>query len=172
MCISHRLQCKIKSKINPVWIKILKIPTVDNFHLINSSKWYHVYKNPTIHILDMKYGHYGSNTLSVYMTLLWQHVIYVFRMLTWCVLISYDSRLYPFHILIFYNAMTLQARNYNSKPTEDLSNRTDIFVIPPQWLEWQCNDLMSRVTGFESHCKTWVPMRPYKPRSRVTVSVA
>jgi hypothetical protein len=37
---------------------------VDNFHLINSSKWYHVYKNPTIHIPDMKYDHYGSNTLS------------------------------------------------------------------------------------------------------------
>ena len=63
MCFSHRLQCKIKGKINQVLIKILKIPTVDNFHLINSSKWYHVYKNPTIHILDMKYSHYGSNTL-------------------------------------------------------------------------------------------------------------
>jgi hypothetical protein len=63
MCISHRHQCKIKSKINKVLIKILKIPTVDNFHLINSAKWYHVYKNPTIHILDMKYDNYGSNTL-------------------------------------------------------------------------------------------------------------
>jgi hypothetical protein len=65
MCSSHRLLCKIKSNINPVWIKILKIPTVDNFHLINSSKWYHVYKNPTIQILDMKYCHYGLNTLSI-----------------------------------------------------------------------------------------------------------
>jgi hypothetical protein len=36
---------------------------VNDFHFINSSKWYHVYKNPTIHILDMKYGHYESNTL-------------------------------------------------------------------------------------------------------------
>jgi hypothetical protein len=65
MCISHRLQCKIKRKIYQVWIKIQKISAVDYFHLINYSKWYHVYKNPTIHILDMKYGHYGSNTLSI-----------------------------------------------------------------------------------------------------------
>jgi hypothetical protein len=65
MCISHRLQCKIKSKINQVQIKILKIPTVDNFHLINSLKWYHVYKHTTIHLLHvgMKYDHYVSNTL-------------------------------------------------------------------------------------------------------------
>jgi hypothetical protein len=74
MCIFHKLQCKIKSKINPVWIKLLKTPTVDNFHLINSSKWYHVYKNPTIHILDMKYGHYGSNTLMIELS----HFICVF----------------------------------------------------------------------------------------------
>jgi hypothetical protein len=44
-------------------MKIMKIPTVDNFHLINSSKRYHVYNHTTIHLLDMKYGHYGSNTL-------------------------------------------------------------------------------------------------------------
>jgi hypothetical protein len=56
MCISHRLQCKVKSKINQEKVKILKIPTVDNFRLINSSQWYNVYKNPTIHILDTKYG--------------------------------------------------------------------------------------------------------------------
>jgi hypothetical protein len=63
MCISHRLQCKIKSKINQVHIKIMKIPTVDNFNLINSSKWYHVYKHTNIHLLGMKYDHYVSNTL-------------------------------------------------------------------------------------------------------------
>jgi hypothetical protein len=62
---SHRLQCKIKAKINQVHvqIKIPKIPTVDNFHLMNSSKRYHVYNHTTIHLLDTKYGHYGSNTL-------------------------------------------------------------------------------------------------------------
>jgi hypothetical protein len=65
MCISHRLQCNIKVKINQVQIKILKNPTVDNFHLINSSKRYHVYHHTTIHLLDTKYGHYGSNTLNL-----------------------------------------------------------------------------------------------------------
>jgi hypothetical protein len=64
MCISHRLQCEIKGKINQVQIKILKIPKVDNFHLINSSKRYHIYNHTTIHLLDMKYGHYGSNILN------------------------------------------------------------------------------------------------------------
>jgi hypothetical protein len=64
MCISHRLQCKIKGKINRVQMKILKIPTVDNFHLINSSKRYYIYNHTTIHLLDMKYGHYGSNTFT------------------------------------------------------------------------------------------------------------
>jgi hypothetical protein len=64
MCISHRLQCKIKVKINQVQIKILKIPKVDNFHLINSSKRYHVYNDTNIHLLDMKYGYCGSNTLT------------------------------------------------------------------------------------------------------------
>jgi hypothetical protein len=64
MCISHRLQCKIKVKINQVQIKILKIPTVDDFHLINSSKRYHIYNHTTIHLLDTKYGYCGSNTLS------------------------------------------------------------------------------------------------------------
>jgi hypothetical protein len=37
---------------------------VDNFHLINSSKRYHVYNHTTIHLLDTKYGHYESNTLT------------------------------------------------------------------------------------------------------------
>jgi hypothetical protein len=64
MCISHRLQCEIKGKINQVQIKILKIPIADNFHLINSSKQYHIYNHTTIHLLDMKYSHYESNTLS------------------------------------------------------------------------------------------------------------
>jgi hypothetical protein len=63
MCISHILQCKIKGKINQVQIKILKIPTVGNFHLINNSIRYHIYNHTTIHLLDKEYGHYGSNTL-------------------------------------------------------------------------------------------------------------
>jgi hypothetical protein len=63
MCISHRLQCKIKVKINQVQLKIVKIPTVYNFHLINSSKRYHAYNHTYIHLLDMKYGYCGSNTL-------------------------------------------------------------------------------------------------------------
>jgi hypothetical protein len=67
MDISHGLQCKIKGKINQVQIKMLKISTVDNFHLVNSSKRYHVYKHTTIHLLEMKYGHYGSNTLIFYL---------------------------------------------------------------------------------------------------------
>jgi hypothetical protein len=33
------------------------------FYLRNPSKWYHVYKNSTIRLQDMKYGHYRSNTL-------------------------------------------------------------------------------------------------------------
>jgi hypothetical protein len=62
MCSSHILQCEIKGEINNVQMKILEIPTVDYFHLINPSKWYHVYKNTTIQVLDMTYGHYTSNT--------------------------------------------------------------------------------------------------------------
>jgi hypothetical protein len=64
MCFSHRLQCKIKSERNQTQIKILKIPMVGYFYLINPSKWYHVYKNPTIHLRDMKYGRYKLNTLN------------------------------------------------------------------------------------------------------------
>jgi hypothetical protein len=64
MYFSHRLQCKIKSEINQTQIKILKIPMVGYFYLIYPSKWYHVYKNPTIHLRDMKYGRYTLNTLT------------------------------------------------------------------------------------------------------------
>jgi hypothetical protein len=35
---SHRLQCKIEGEIEQVQIKILEIPTVYYFNLINSSK--------------------------------------------------------------------------------------------------------------------------------------
>jgi hypothetical protein len=36
---------------------------VGYFYLINPSKCYQVHKNPTIHLLDIKYGHYRSDTL-------------------------------------------------------------------------------------------------------------
>jgi hypothetical protein len=58
MYFSHRLQYKFESEINQTQIKILKIPMVGYFYLIYPSKWYHVYKNPTIHLLDLKYGRY------------------------------------------------------------------------------------------------------------------
>jgi hypothetical protein len=63
MCPSHRLQCKIKGEINRLQIKILKIPMVGYFYLINPSKCYQVQKNPTIHLLVIKYGHYTPDTL-------------------------------------------------------------------------------------------------------------
>jgi hypothetical protein len=63
MCSPHRLQCKIKGEINRVQIKILKIPVVGYFYLIDPSKWYWVHKNLTIHLLEIKYGHYTLDTL-------------------------------------------------------------------------------------------------------------
>jgi hypothetical protein len=36
---------------------------VDYFYLINPSIWYQAHKNPTIHLLDFKYGHYTLDTL-------------------------------------------------------------------------------------------------------------
>jgi hypothetical protein len=64
MCSSHRLQCKINGAINQAQIKILEIPMVGYFYLINPSKLCHVYKNRTIHLRDMKYGRYTLNTLT------------------------------------------------------------------------------------------------------------
>jgi hypothetical protein len=51
----YRLQCKIKGAENQVQIKLLENPMVEFFHLINPSKLYHAYKDPTIHLLDVKY---------------------------------------------------------------------------------------------------------------------
>jgi hypothetical protein len=42
----------------------MTIPMVGYSYLINPSKWYHVYKIPTIHLQDMKYGRYTLNTLT------------------------------------------------------------------------------------------------------------
>jgi hypothetical protein len=50
--------------LNSAKIEILKMSVMEYFYLINFSKWYHVYKNPTIHLLDMKYGNYTLNTLT------------------------------------------------------------------------------------------------------------
>jgi hypothetical protein len=46
----------IKGEINQVQIKILKIPMVGYFHLINPSKMILGSQNPTIHLVDIKYG--------------------------------------------------------------------------------------------------------------------
>jgi hypothetical protein len=39
---------------------------VDYFYLKNPSIWYQVHKNPTIHLLDTKYGHYILDILNTY----------------------------------------------------------------------------------------------------------
>jgi hypothetical protein len=87
MCCSHILQCKIKGEIKQTQIEILKIPMVGHFYLINLSKWYHVYKNPTINLRDMKYGRYTLNTLKVYSTCIIIFLTYfethVSMVLTW-----------------------------------------------------------------------------------------
>jgi hypothetical protein len=59
----YRLQCKIKDKVNPAVYQNYEIPMVDDFHLMDSSKLYHVYRNPTIRLLDMKYCRYTMNSL-------------------------------------------------------------------------------------------------------------
>ena len=65
MCSPHKLQCKIKGEINRIQIKILKISMVSYSYLIHPSKWHQVHKNPTIHLLDIKYGHHTLDTLII-----------------------------------------------------------------------------------------------------------
>lgn len=52
-----------KDAIDWTIINVLKIPLVGCFYLIAPSKYYHVFKYRTIHLLDTKFDRYTFNTL-------------------------------------------------------------------------------------------------------------